>query len=408
MGKIYLNYEVKISTIILSSLLIIFLIVQGMFFISYRNNQKQDYIDIIGSVISKAIEIDPKLEKELIPLVTKDITEEDKGKGTKVLDEYGVTVDLSNSIFPNIQKNNGAIIVTIVFSFALLILNYIQYNIYFKKVRSLTLASNKIIEDDYSIVVKENNEGDFAKLSLAFSNIRRIIKNNITSTQQEKEHLVELLQNISHQFKTRISTMLLYNDILLNRKLTEEQRVNFLKDNYRQLGKLNEMIQNILKLAKLDASAIEFYKRDDNLNKTLEEVIESLNPLAKDNNINLSLKLNNNIIFKHDRFWMQEALTNIIKNCIEHTLSNGEVKIELTETPIYYKITVEDSGEGIEGDEIPKIFSRFYKAKNSRKKDSVGIGLAISKSIVEGQEGYIDVKSQKGKGTTFIITFMKF
>jgi len=379
-----------------------------MFFISYRNNQKQDYIDIIGSVISKAIEIDPKLEKELIPLVTKDITEEDKGKGTKVLDEYGVTVDLSNSIFPNIQKNNGAIIVTIVFSFALLILNYIQYNIYFKKVRSLTLASNKIIEDDYSIVVKENNEGDFAKLSLAFSNIRRIIKNNITSTQQEKEHLVELLQNISHQFKTRISTMLLYNDILLNRKLTEEQRVNFLKDNYRQLGKLNEMIQNILKLAKLDASAIEFYKRDDNLNKTLEEVIESLNPLAKDNNINLSLKLNNNIIFKHDRFWMQEALTNIIKNCIEHTLSNGEVKIELTETPIYYKITVEDSGEGIEGDEIPKIFSRFYKAKNSRKKDSVGIGLAISKSIVEGQEGYIDVKSQKGKGTTFIITFMKF
>lgn len=408
MNKTYLNYEVKVSTIILSSLLIIFLIFQGMFFVSYRNNEKQDYIDIMGSIISKAIDIDPSLEKELIPSITKEITEEDKKKGNAILNEYGITSKLNDSIFPNMVRNDGAVIFTIVFSIVLVILNYIQYMIYFKKVRSLTIAANKIMDDDYSVIVKENNEGDFAKLSLAFSNIRRIIKNNLTSTQREKEHLVELLQNISHQLKTRIATMLLYNDILINRKLTEEQRVTFLQDNHIQLEKLNEMIQNILKLAKLDASAIDFYKKEDNLNKTLEEVVQSLNPLTKDNNINLSLNLIDNITFKHDRFWMQEALTNIIKNCIEHTPPNGKVKVELTDTPIYYKIVVEDSGEGIERDEIPKIFDRFYKAKNSRKKDSVGIGLAIAKSIIEGHDGYIDVKSEKGKGSIFTITFMKF
>jgi len=202
--------------------------------------------------------------------------------------------------------------------------------------------------------------------------------------------------------------MILHNDILLHRKLTEEQRIHFLEDNRNQLDKMNIMIKNILKLAKLDASTIEFYKKENNLNKTIEEVVYDLKRLANDDDLDLSINCNEQINLLHDKFWMQEAFTHIIKNCIDHTPPKGTIKISLNDNPVYFRVTIEDTGEGIAREDIPNIFKRFYKGKNSSKKDSVGIGLAISKSIIEAHDGYIDVKSEKGEGTSFSITFMKY
>lgn len=109
----------------------------------------------------------------------------------------------------------------------------------------------------------------------------------------------------------------------------------------------------------------------------------------------------------HDRLWLEEALNNIIKNGIEHTQSGGEIKIQLLENPLYKKIIIEDNGEGIKEEDLPNIFKRFYKAKASKKNDSVGIGLALSKSIVEAHDGSIEVESRVGEGTKFSIIFLK-
>ena len=408
MRKIFINSEVKKSTFILTSLLAIFIIIQALLYLTYINSQKKEYIDIVGSMLSKAITLNPELEKELMPLITKDITAKEKIDGQNILKKYGITTTLNNNLFPNFKSNNLIIIISVVFALVLLILNYMQYNYFFKKVRNMTLAANKILDDDYSALVNEDKEGDFSKLSLAFSNVRRIIKNNISNTQKEKQYLVELLQNMSHQLKTRLATMILYNDILLNRKLTEEQRVDFLKNNGIQLNKMNLMIQNILKLARLDANAIEFHKKEDNLNKTIEEVINGLKDFANDSNVELSINLGEKINLEHDKFWIQEAFSNIIKNCIEHTPKNGMVRISLSDNHVYSRVTIEDTGEGILQEDICNIFKRFYKSKNSTKRDSVGIGLAISKSIIESHNGYIDVKSYSGQGTTFFMTFMKY
>lgn len=408
MNKIFVNSEVKKSTIILTSLLTIFIIIQGLLYVVYTNNQKQDYIDIVGSMVSKTIALNPELEKELIPLIIKNISNEDKEAGQIILQEYGIASTLNNNLFPNLRNNYGIFIVSVVLSLLLLILNYIQYNYFFKKVRNISLAANKILDDDYSVLINEDKEGDFSKLALAFSNVRSIIRNNISTTQKEKQYLVELLQNISHQLKTKLATIMLYNDILLNRKLTEEQRVQFLEDNRIQLDNMNMMIQNILKLARLDANAIEFYKKEDNLNKTIEEVVYTFKDFADDANIELSLNNDEQISFLHDKFWIQEAFSNIIKNSIEHTPQNGKVKIYLYDNPAYSRVIIKDMGKGIAQEDVANIFKRFYKNKSSNKKDSVGIGLAISKSIIESHNGYIDIKSAKGEGTSFFITFMKY
>lgn len=408
MNKIFINKEVKKSTIILTLLLTIFMILQVFMYKSYIENQKQDYIDIIGSMISRTGELDPGLEKELIPLVTRNISDKDKEKGQIILKQYGVTGDLNRSLFPNLNNKYGMLILSFVLVCLLILLNYIQNVYFFNKIRKMTLAANKILDDDYTSLINEDKEGDFAKLAVAFSNVRSIIKNNISSTQKEKQYLVELLQNISHQLKTKLATMILYNDILLNRKITEEQRIKFLQDNSIQLDNMNLMIQNILKLAKLDANTIEFCKKEESLNQTIKEVLYSLKEVANVRNVKLQINEFEQISLQQDKFWIKEAFNNIIKNCIEHTPEDGIVKVYLLNNPVYYRVTIEDSGEGIDQSDIANIFNRFYKTKTSNKKDSVGIGLSISKSIIESHNGYIDVKSRKGIGTSFIITFMKY
>lgn len=407
MSKIFTNEEVKRSTIILTLVLTIFMILQVYLYNDYINKQKQDYIDIIGSVISKTISINPELEKEIIPLVNGNISDEDKEEGRNILKGYGITNTLNKNLFPSINNNFGIIIVSFILCFLLIILNYAQYSYFFKKVRRLTLAANKILDDDYTYLINEDKEGDFSKLAVEFSNIRRIIKNNISNTQKEKQYLVELLQNISHQFKTKLATMMLYNDILLNRKITKEQREKFLKDNSVQLENMNLMIQNILKLAKLDANAVEYCKKEESLNQTVREVAQSFFEFAKTRDVNLKINDAEEIILLQDKFWLKEAFNNIVKNCIEHSHNGGSVTIFLENSPILSRVIIKDNGEGIEQSDMANIFNRFYKSKFSNKKDSAGIGLSISKSIIESHNGYIDVKSEIGIGTSFIIVFTK-
>ncbi|MCU9815457.1 hypothetical protein [Paraclostridium sp. AKS73] len=223
MNRVFINEEIKKSTIILTLILTLFMSLQLWMYNDYIKKQKQDYIGIVGSIISKTVSVDPNLESKIISIVTQNISEKDKESGREILKQYGITDKLSSNLFPNITDNYNVIILSLILSVLLIILNYIQYIYFFKKVRNLTLAANKILDDDYAHIINEDKEGDFSKLAVEFSNVRRIIKNNISNTQKEKEYLVELLQNISHQLKTKLATMILYNDILLNRKITEEQ-----------------------------------------------------------------------------------------------------------------------------------------------------------------------------------------
>ncbi|MHC1747683.1 MAG: sensor histidine kinase [Cellulosilyticaceae bacterium] len=369
--------------------------------------QKQDYIDIIGGIVSKTVSLKPELEQQIMPLVTGTISKTDKEMGRNILKQYGITHTLNNTLFPYLTNNFQLVISSFILSCVLILLNYVQYGYFFAKIKRLTLAARKILEEDNPYLINTNKEGDFSKLSLEFVNISRIIKNNLNNTEKEKRYLVDLLQNISHQLKTKLATIILYNDILLNREITKEQRVKFLQENSIQLENMNEMIQSILKLAKLDAKTVAYCKKEHSLNEVVEEVVKSFEPLVKMSGVHLEVSANEKIIVQQDKFWIKEAFSNIIKNCIEHTPQGGSVKVSLESNFAFNKVTITDTGEGIDQSDRANIFERFYKSKVSNKKDSVGIGLSIAKAIIEDHNGYIDVKSEKGIGTTFVITFIK-
>lgn len=163
----------------------------------------------------------------------------------------------------------------------------------------------------------------------------------------------------------------------------------------------------MLKLSKVDAKVIDFKKEKINIKELIHKATAPIIIPMEIKNQNLIIEGDDTSSYIGDMSWSVEALVNIIKNCVEHTKENGQIHISYEENPIYSKIIIKDSGEGIDKKDIAHIFKRFYRGKSSSKTESVGIGLAMAKSIINSQNGDISVSSEKDKGTTFNITFHK-
>lgn len=411
--RYFINPEIKISSCILLCLMSIFLFATFFILKLHDDNLKAGYIKSLGAITARVVQENPELEKEIVPLIIKEVSEEEAIKGKLLLKQYGLTENLESDLFPYISTTILRERYSIITLFMLMILvffclNYLQYGFFYRKIRKVTLGAKKVIEGQYDLSIREDREGDFSKMADAFNSMREIIRNNLSELKGEKQFLVDLLSDISHQLKTPLSSMIVYNDIMVNKELSKDQRQTFLLNNQSQLHRMNWLIQSILKLAKLDANAIELIKENQSLNESVQDAIDALESKAFEGNVKVVLKEQEEIIFEHDRLWLEEALINIIKNGIEHTLKGGEIIIELTENLVYQRVTIEDSGEGIREEDLPNIFKRFYKAKTSKKMDSVGIGLALAKSIVEAHKGMIEAESVVGVGTKFIITFLKY
>lgn len=413
MKRYFSNPELKISSTILFLLTILFMIITSFIMKAYYDGLKVDYIKTVGAITSRVIEKDPELEGEIIPLITKEPSKEEILKGEATLKQYGLTKNLENALFPYMKNTNAKynFYINSIFIFMgsiLMILNYFQYAFFYNKIRILTVGARRVIEGDYNININENNEGDLSKLAVSFNLMKEVITSNIYKLKDEKQFLVDLLSDISHQLKTPLASMIVYNDIMLTKELSKEQNETFLINNKNQLNRMEWLIKQILKLAKLDARAIILNKENQSLNETIKESIDIFQDRAEEKNIKIKFNVNEDVCLYHDRLWMGEALNNIIKNSIEHTKSGGRINITINDIPIYTRVIITDSGEGIREEDLPNIFKRFYKAKTSRKSDSIGIGLALSKSILQLHNGIIEARSKIGEGTRFAITFLKY
>lgn len=424
--KELINPELKKSSIVLLFIVIIFIFIVNMWITFYFNNIKSQYIDGRAAMLSTMVEKFPNLEADLVEAAFKVPTKEEIKLGEKIIDNYGYKDNINIMYIDGINeafKNSKFIFIIMGSTFGglLILLNYIQYRGIYSRVRNLTRASKEILEENYDVNLYEEKEGDFAKLSYGFKNMRQVLQSQMVDLKKEKEFLVNILSDISHQLKTPLSALIIYNDILSNKKISEENREKFLQNSKTQLNRMDWLIKSILKLAKVDARAIEFNMKENSLVNTIYEVIDNVAMMAAENKVNIVFESNmyeetvinnieeinkknkNKFMFNYDEKWLGEALINIVKNGVEHSY-NGEIHIELEESPINTKIVIRDNGVGISEKDLPNIFKRFYKRGKS---ESVGIGLSLSKSIIEAQGGYIEVKSKVDIGTEFKIVLMK-
>lgn len=368
-------------------------------------NQKMD--NIIGTITEKYPEIDTK---EIIKILNSSNIEESKTGQAELL-KYGIDIKEVNSIIQveNQMKFNliANILLIILFSFLWLIIILFYLKRRDKKIKQITKYINEIKNKKYELNIDENSEDELSNLKNELYKITIMLKEESEISKKDKENFKISVEDISHQLKTPLTSITIMLDNLKeNPNMDENTKQKFIFEISKQIDWINWLVISMLKLSKLDANVVQFYDEKINLNKFITEIVKNLEIPIEIKNQNIIINGDNEADFVGDYKWQQEAVTNIIKNCIEHNKENGTINIKYEENNLFTKISIKDEGIGIEKEDLKHIFERFYKGKNSTE-NSVGIGLSLSKNIIEKNNGIILCKSEIGKGTEFIIKYIK-
>lgn len=264
----------------------------------------------------------------------------------------------------------------------------------------------RICNGEYSLDIRDNEEGELSILKNEIYKVTLMLSKQGELLKKEKMQLADAISDISHQLKTPLTSMRVMSDLLSNNDLEAEKRIEFTNNIEMQLDRMQWLLTSLLKLSKIDAGTVSFKKDRVAVSELIRKSTEPLLIPIEIKNQTLVIEGGSNVSFTGDLYWTTEALINIIKNCIEHTGEDGRISIFFDENPLFTEIKISDNGSGIEKEDLPYIFKRFYKGKNAGE-DSVGIGLAMAKTIVTSQNGDINVSSRKNEGTCFIIKFYK-
>lgn len=287
----------------------------------------------------------------------------------------------------------------------------IEVSLYFdrqryKEIESLSGYLRTISNGQYSLDVRDNQEGELSILKNEIYKVTLMLSKQSDYLNQDKKRLADALSDISHQLKTPLTSMLVMIDLLSQQNLTEEKRIEFTGNIEKQLERMDWLLSSLLKLSKIDAGTAIFKKETIVVEDLVLQSLEPLRIPIELKNQDLLITGENSVTFIGDQDWTSEALINILKNCVEHTPAEGRISIHYTENPLYTEILIEDTGKGISREDLPNILKRFYRGKNASK-NSIGIGLAMAHTVIESQQGSLDVKSELGKGTQFSIKFHK-
>ncbi len=364
--------------------------------------------EIIGTIIKEEPEIDTRTIIET--LNSKQDTKEYQ-KGQAELAKYGIDINETNSIIlvQNQMRQNliSNIILIIVFSILWMIIIFEYLKRRDKKINQITQYINEIKNRKYELDINENSEDELSNLKNELYKITVMLKEESEISKKDKENLKMSVEDISHQLKTPLTSITIMLDNLKdNPNMDENTKQKFIFEISKQIDWINWLVISMLKLSKLDANVVQFYEEKINLKKFINEIVKNLEIPIEIKNQQIVIEGNEKASFIGDYKWQQEAVTNIIKNCIEHNKDNGKIYIRYEENTLFTKITIKDEGEGISKEDLKHIFERFYKGQNSSE-NSVGIGLALAKNIIEKNKGMISCKSELDKGTEFVIKYMK-
>ncbi len=400
------------QNILIFSLLIItiLIIILNSIMIATQYKIIQDKINIvIANIVGKLEKQYPDIDDSEINSIL-NMDQNEISLGTEILNKYGIDIQKESSIKELENQKFNILIINITSIIVIFIISFLLLKIYFnnknKKIKEITQYIKAINQKNYNLKIDENTEDELSNLTNELYKITVMLKEQADISINDKKTLQRILEDISHQLKTPLTSIsIMLDNIRENPNMEEETRQKFINEISGQIEWLNWLIISLLKLSKLDSDTATFVKKEINVKQLIENVIKNLS-------IPIDIKQQNIIIngdeakFIGDYNWQLEAITNIVKNCIEHTGEKKNIFINFEENNFYTKIVIRDEGTGIDKQDIKHIFERFYKAKNSSE-NSVGIGLALAKSIIEKDNGYIMCTSKVGEGTTFEIKYMK-
>lgn len=274
----------------------------------------------------------------------------------------------------------------------------------YKNLNDLNDYLSLVCKGIYDMNIDDNTEGELSILKNNLYKVITLLQSQNEYLKNDKLYLADSIADISHQLKTPLTSMMMMCELLENEE-NPDKRQEFVAVINNQLSKMKWLITNILKISKLDADATDFKREEVSISKVLDDSLKPFVLTAELKNVAIQNGAND-FVFNGDESWTVEAVSNIVKNCLEHTNDGGKIIIASDSTNLYNKLTISDNGCGIAEEDLPHIFERFYHGKNSSK-DSVGIGLALAKTVFEKENASVSVESEQGRGSVFEIRFYK-
>lgn len=362
---------------------------------------------VIAEIVDKIVEKYPEVEEEEIIKILNG-TEQSQKK--YILEKYGYTqntvaIEEISKERSSFIKIDIAIIIAGGIAVTIVILSYNKKRE--EKISDINRYIGKVNSGNYELKIEENGEDELTKLRNELYKTTVLLRETAENSEKEKTNLSNSLTDISHQLKTPLTSIrIMIDNIQNNPDMDEKTRNEFIEDISKQIDWISSLVISLLKLAKFDAGSIVMRDEEINVKKLIQNIISNLEILIDIKDIKIEENISEQITLFADYNWQLEALTNIIKNCVEHSFDGGKIKIEAESNSVFTKIIITDEGEGIEKKDLNRIFERFYKSAKSSE-NSIGIGLALAKTIIEKERGYIKVESEVGKGTKFEIKYLK-
>lgn len=399
-NKVRLKKYLAIISIISICILSLFLVIRVLEYKTYTNNFNNK-LDII---ISKLKDTYPDVSDTEIM----EILNSKERNSSSIIEKYGIELSKDSVLLENKESFNRFLCVDaicLIFGIAILISIFFIYDKRKdKELAKITKYIEEINRRNYSLKIDEISEDELSILKNEIYKTTVMLKENADNSLKGQKQLKRSLEDISHQLKTPLTSILIILDNLLDDPNMEEQtRQDFIRDLKRQVTNISFLVQSLLKLSKLDSNTVNFIKSDKLLKDIVNESIKNVEVVCDLKNISISTKGNDNAKINCDFMWEVEAVTNIIKNCVEHSNNGSKIIVNYEQNNVYSSIIIQDFAGGIDKEDLPHVFERFYKGKNASQ-DSVGIGLALAKTIIENDNGNINVETDN-IGTKFIIKY---
>ena len=398
----------KSKKIIISYVLIIlsFILAFNIFYIKLNDKNRIRYNQTLNSIIYQV--------SIKYPLVNnKDIIEILDGKviSQNVLKEYGIDIDddylILNSKKDYIQSliiNNTIIIIFIIL---FILISFINKKNQIKKIKEITNLIEQINRKNYYLNIDNNTEDELSILKNEIYKTTVMLKEEAYNSNKDKDNIKKSIEDISHQLKTPLTSIsIMLVNIIDDPDMDANVRNDFINDINREINNINFLVKSLLKLSRFDINAVNYNNDFNNIKLIVNKVVNNVSTLSDLKNIKVNINIQDNFNLYCDFNWQVEALTNIVKNSIEHSFKDKNIIINASDEKLYSKIEITNYGIGINDKDIKHIFDRFYKGENSNE-DSFGIGLSLAKTIIEKNNGKISVSSKENDKTTFTIKYYK-
>ncbi|MEQ8174072.1 MAG: HAMP domain-containing sensor histidine kinase [Syntrophomonadaceae bacterium] len=333
-------------------------------------------------------------------------------EGQRLLEPSGYKESLPPQLMPDIDQiyrttMTRVLLLTGLMSSIVLIMVYGYLRRHYRRIERYERDVQRIMNGETGVKLNDGAEGNLDQLAASINIMNASLCTHIEKERAGRLSLKDNLTNISHQLKTPLTALFMYNEIMKDENIDNDTIANFLNRSSDELERMQSQIASLLKLARLDAGVIDLVRRDCSINDIVKQVAESFETRIEREQKSLEIMAEPSVRFTCDREWMLEALSNLVKNAVEHTGAGCTIRVSIEETPLFVTIAVEDDGEGIHPDDIHFVFNRFYRSKLSQGKQGSGIGLTLAKSIIEMHQGFVRVQSRVEKGTVFTVHLPK-